>query len=592
MSIDDVKEPRNWKVKKPDGSRLEPANLNVLRQWVASGQVGADDLVINDDLGGWVTARQLPELNDLLAKDTMPADFSTVSTGEVRVHLAEEEDAVTMPDCAFHPGRTASEICVGCGKFICGECLQRIERKVYCPGCQAEKHAGVEPGAPLGPDAASREIVDETVKVPINPMAIASLVFAALALVASITVLIPGFSTAAIPLAGFCAFLAALLGGLALNRIRLSRNVIGGRALAQTGVVAGSIILAGSLVFAYVFTTKARGGAGRADGRQAALQQDSRGRRGTVGARRSGRALTPRLFTQQDENARRLLAEASAFLREGKLEEAIAKCRTIENLYPETDTAELVRERIPVLERALEVQRAEATQRARENEEVALQKYELAMNAYAEGNAAAAVELLESVVNDYGRTGVQDEATAQLEKIRKEIADRELRRLEETASGLGVQAAERMEEGRYNEAAELYRRIVTDYATTSRAPVAQAALERVEQIINEPSERAYYQMQKTLEAMTYEKAMAVVRDFLEQYPDSARIDDALRLLEENERKKRDADNLYTFGHTYFEEGKYAVAVGRYEKLIQEYPRSRWSAQAKRENKEALERLQE
>ena len=50
MSAEGIRGGRHWKIKKRDGSRLEPANLEVLRHWVETGQIGPDDHVINEDL--------------------------------------------------------------------------------------------------------------------------------------------------------------------------------------------------------------------------------------------------------------------------------------------------------------------------------------------------------------------------------------------------------------------------------------------------------------------------------------------------------------------------------------------------------------
>ena len=65
MSSEDIQGPLHWKVKKRDGSRLEPASLDVLRHWVTSGQIEPDDLVINEDLADWVLASEIVELADL-----------------------------------------------------------------------------------------------------------------------------------------------------------------------------------------------------------------------------------------------------------------------------------------------------------------------------------------------------------------------------------------------------------------------------------------------------------------------------------------------------------------------------------------------
>lgn len=595
MSLDEIEESLNWKVKRRDGSRLEPANLDVLRQWVASGQIGPDDLVINDDLVDWIRAAEIPELNDLF-RELSAAPGVSAPPREGKISQLPQDDEVEVPDCAFHPGRAALEICVGCGKFICGECRQRLEHKVYCQRCMAEKNAGVEPGAPVGPEAPRDAQADSHLKVPISGFAVASLVFSGLALLALAAIFIPGISIVSVPAAGFSAFLAALLGGLALNRIRMSGGFLQGRAVALAGLAVGCVILGGSLIFAYAFTVKAKKAPGQGGARQAGLEQwTPAGRRSALrqsDRRQSLQRSSKRLLDQDEDGARHLLEEASVFLRQGKLEEALSRCKSIVIRYPETETTELVKQRMPVLEKALEKQRAELEEQARENEAAAREKYELAMSLYSEGDRAASAELLKSIIDDYPETTLAKHARTESSKIGEEIADEESRRREAEASTLAVEAERGMEAEQYGEAAELYREIIAEYPGTLTASSIKPKLERVELIISDASELAFYEIQKELEAKTYEEVILELKDFLEQYPDSARTDQIKELLAENQRKKGEADTLYNFGRAYFEDGKYRSALGRYEKLIAEYPRSRWISRAKQENREALKRLQE
>jgi hypothetical protein len=242
MSPDNTEGPRHWKVKRRDGSRLEPASLDVLRHWVTTGQIEADDLVINEELAGWVLASEAIELDDVFQKPEFepapgraeaPVPEPEPAPGIVEPSAQEEE--VRVPDCAFHAGRTASEICVGCGKFICEECREQIERKAYCRRCVAEKHAGIEPGAPVGPDAEGAEAPGAGPVAETSRHAVASVVLIVCALVASVAMFVPRPNIMYAPVVGFIAFMAALLGGLALSRIRQSGNSLRGTGLALSG---------------------------------------------------------------------------------------------------------------------------------------------------------------------------------------------------------------------------------------------------------------------------------------------------------------------------------------------------------------------
>jgi TolA-binding protein len=64
------------------------------------------------------------------------------------------------------------------------------------------------------------------------------------------------------------------------------------------------------------------------------------------------------------------------------------------------------------------------------------------------------------------------------------------------------------------------------------------------------------------------------------------------MLQENQAGKLVADGLFTFGSAYFSERKYKLALGRYEKLIKEHPRSQWVPQARNDSEIALEKLKE
>jgi outer membrane protein assembly factor BamD (BamD/ComL family) len=349
-------------------------------------------------------------------------------------------------------------------------------------------------------------------------------------------------------------------------------------------------------VVAYVFTIEGRSGARPGSVRQAGLRQEIPGQRRNVLSRFGRRQSTGRsprqTLGQQEESARQLLAEASAFLNQGKFEEALERCKTIDELFPETETAELVRQRMPVLERVLENQRAEMQARAQENEDAARRKYDLAMELYSDGDRITSLELLKSIVADYPDTDTAAQAESDAARIGKELTDEESERQENDAAALLAQAETLMAAEQYREAAELYKKIATDYPQTSVAVNIRPMLEQVELIISDLSELAFYETKKALDTKTYEEAISLLQGLLEQFPNSNRADEIMDLIEENENNKRDADNLYNFGRAHFEEENYRIAIGRYEKLIREYPRSRRIPQAKRDNKEALERLQE
>jgi len=591
MSSEDIQGPLRWKVKKRDGSRLEPASLDVLRHWVTSGQIEPDDLVINEDLADWVLAPEIVELADLFRKHRPERLSEPIPAEKASPEPSDIEQEVQAPDCAFHPGRTASEICVGCGKFICEECRRRVERKVYCRRCLAEKQAGVEPGAPVGPEAPAMAVPGGEPQVKTSRLAISSVVFLAGAVLASVAMFVPGPNLMVAPAAGFIAFVAAMLGGIALSRIRQSGGSLRGKGLALSGLVTGCVVLTGTLVVVFIFITKGGVVAGRDHRRSDAPIGTMSGRRpGTlppIGRRRQVQNLRER-----EVGARQLLDEVGALLNEGRLEEAIGKCKEIVQSFPNTRTAGLVNDRLPVLLEELERRRAEAEAQKLQNEQAAQNRYEHAVKMFADGDEATALELLRSVVEGFPETESAKKAGAMIASNEKRMAAENLRKLEGEARELVAQAERLIETERYGEALQLYRRVVDEYSLTTIFADAETGLDRAEKLVSDPSEREFHRIQKSLDTKTYEESIELLGSFLGKYPTSARIAEASDLLDENTRRKRTADNLYNFGRAYLDDGKYEIALGRYNKLIKDYSRSRWVPQARKEYEEAFENLSE
>jgi outer membrane protein assembly factor BamD (BamD/ComL family) len=575
MSAEGTRGSRHWKIKKRDGSRLEPANLDVLRHWVETGQIGPDDHVIHDDLADWVLASEVVELDDLFKKKYIEPEVQSSRSPDTHSKPKEKGREVKVPDCAFHPGQTASEICVGCGKFICEECRQRSDRKVYCKRCMAEKQVGADPGAPVGPNAASAIAPGGDKPPVISGLAIASVVLAAGGILAFARMLIPKPNIIYAPAVGFVAFMAALLGGLALSRIGKNMTSLRGRGLALAGIALGTVTIAGALAVAFTM-------AGGAPARDATRRPDA------PITRTPARRISD--TSRQDMEAReaaaqRLLDQVSQLLDEEKLERAINACNQIVRLYPDTQVAKLVEERLPVLLAELEKQQ-------NESEDVAEKAYEHAMSMYSGEDRATALELLRNLAAGYPNTEAAKKARALIEEEEKRAEAENLRKDEEEARELFARADQLLKSEQFAEAARVYRRITQRYANTSFVADATLKLEEAEVLESDPSEREFHKIQKEIETLTYDESISRIQSFLGRYPSSDRASEARELLEENAENKSTADNLYKFGRVHFEDGKYEVAIGRFGKLLQDYPRSRWIAQTRTEYEEALRRLEE
>jgi TolA-binding protein len=582
MSAEGTQGSRHWKIKKRDGSRLEPANLDVLRHWVETGQIGPDDKVIHDDLADWILAAEAVELDDLFKKKGRAPKKESPPPATSHIEPKVEEEEIKVPDCAFHPGRTASEICVGCGKFICEECRQRSDRKIYCKRCMAEKQVGVEPGAPVGVSAISA-IGGGTDRPPkVSGFAIASISLAVLGLLACAPMVYPTPNIfLALPI-GFVAFMAALLGGLAFSRIRRNTNPLRGEALALSGLMVGIVTIAATLVVALT------------------LNRDE----SATGSTRSTNTSLPtaparRVFNssrgdkeKREAAAQRLLDRAGHLLSEEKLAPAIEQCNQIVLLYPDTQAAKLVEERLPLLLAESERQKAESEAIKRRNEEVAQQSYEQAKSLYSGGDRDLGVELLRNLVADFPETSAAKMALALIEEEDKKTEEERLRKEEEEARELFARANHLLETEQYADAAQLFRRITQEYAKTSVFSDATLRLEEAMALVSDPAEREFHKVQKEIQNLTYDESIDRIQEFLGKYPAGNRVVEAGELLNENAQQKRTADNLYNFGRGYFEDGKYEVAVGRFTKLLQDYPRSRWAAQARKEYEECIRRMEE
>jgi hypothetical protein len=120
-----------------------------------------------------------------------------------------------MNYCYIHPDREATGTCVGCGKFICGECTTAVMDKNYCPQCIAK-------GIPYQNTTST------------NTLAIISLVFGIISI-----------PTACCYGCGVIFAIVAIITGLiARSQIKQSAGRQGGGGLALAGVIIGAIVAA------------------------------------------------------------------------------------------------------------------------------------------------------------------------------------------------------------------------------------------------------------------------------------------------------------------------------------------------------------
>jgi TolA-binding protein len=211
---------------------------------------------------------------------------------------------------------------------------------------------------------------------------------------------------------------------------------------------------------------------------------------------------------------------------------------------------------------------------------------------YSEGDRITALQLFGSVVEGFPETEAAEKARAEIAKNEKRIADENLQRLETEASELAARADQLLETERYEEAAELYRKIANEYPQTPTSATTKSRLEKADLLARDPSEREFHHIEKELETKTYAETIASLRTFLRKFPANARAAEARDLLEENRKQKRTADNLFNFGRAYLKDGKYETARGRFGKLVKDYPRSRWIPEAREKYEETIRKLEQ
>lgn len=121
--------------------------------------------------------------------------------------------------CPEHAEAPALETCARCGRFLCTACTVRRQGGVYCVECVNRLQLPEDGPAPSGPDESA-------------------------SLLSFYTVLLGGLSFC-IPLLGL---IAVPMGAWELARIRAGSTPVGGRFMARTGIVLGSLSVALYLV--------------------------------------------------------------------------------------------------------------------------------------------------------------------------------------------------------------------------------------------------------------------------------------------------------------------------------------------------------
>lgn len=151
----------------------------------------------------------------------------------------------------------------------------------------------------------------------------------------------------------------------------------------------------------------------------------------------------------------------------------------------------------------------------------------------------------------------------------------EMRRKREIeAQGLLGQIEAAMQSEEYERAQTLCEQALRDYPEFSPELGIPQMLSEAK-LLQDPSERRFRAIEKRIQRESYEDSINLLEEFLLEYPDSRRAEDARQAIEENDTEKERADYLYQYAEEYFAEGEYSIAARKYRALTDNYRRSRW-----------------
>lgn len=158
-----------------------------------------------------------------------------------------------------------------------------------------------------------------------------------------------------------------------------------------------------------------------------------------------------------------------------------------------------------------------------------------------------------------------------------------MRRLGE-ANELYAEAEAHFNAREYKKTQNLCEKLTREYPEISAGMDVAFMLEEAT-LLQDPSERRFRGILKKIEGETYQDSIAILEEFIKEYPTSMRVGDAGQAIDHNQTQKRRADYLYKYAEEYYEEQRHTMAVSKYRALIENFPRSRWTPKIKARLKE-------
>lgn len=211
--------------------------------------------------------------------------------------------------------------------------------------------------------------------------------------------------------------------------------------------------------------------------------------------------------------------------------------------------------------------------------------YKCAKSDYEKGNLASSYRKFEELIAKYPESPYTKEAKIMISKI-KDAMHSEAKKLYNEASSL-------RKEGKYKEAIEAYRRIISQYPGTEYEELAKRALGLImEEMIEDEGGKIWADAEKAAEEGRYEEASNLYQRIIDHYPTTTYANRAREKVNQILLKAENlkAEMLYKKALDHLKGERFLEAIETFENLILTYPRSEYVNPAKDGVKEAKSSL--
>ncbi|MDI6794299.1 MAG: outer membrane protein assembly factor BamD [bacterium] len=260
-----------------------------------------------------------------------------------------------------------------------------------------------------------------------------------------------------------------------------------------------------------------------------------------------------------------LYDEANTAYRAGELERAKANLRRLVNNYPDS----------PYFEGALTKLKEVEEELADEKYRVARAVYEKGQKRYQDGDYKGALESFRDLIDRFPESEYAELARAAVKLMTSEENKK-------AAAGLLEEASGALENKQQEKASEILRKITKQYPLT---PQAEQAEEMLLDLLRKKEDKAAYEVYRDalqdLGENRYQRAVRKLEQLTLTYPESSYVEPAKEAINEarrgilNEQAKRDLD----IAQKYYVLGDYERALEGFQRVKEAYPTSDHAGEA-------------